>query len=183
MYAWYVGAQLTATGVTPFWIVQVRGLIPLPSLHLPCRRFFDPQHYRIILLDQRGCGRSTPTGCLHDNTTAALVSDLNTLRKHLNIEQWILLGGSWGVALSIAYAQAYPETVLGLVLRGVCLMRPSEIQWMYGGGAAALKPLAWRRFIGELKPEERGNPVLGYYKRMLSLDASVRQAAVSLWGS
>lgn len=84
------------------------------------------------------------------------------------------------MALSIAYAQAYPETVLGVVLRGVCLMRPSEIQWMYGGGAAALRPLAWRKFLEHLEVSERGDPVLGYYKRFLNPDAAVRQAAVSV---
>jgi pimeloyl-ACP methyl ester carboxylesterase len=158
--------------------------IVLPLLYLftsplSCRRFFDPASYRIILLDQRGCGRSTPTACLAENTTADLFSDLETLRQALNIDSWLLLGGSWGVALSIAYAQAHPDRVLGLILRGVCLMRPSEIQWMYGGGAAALKPLAWSRFAGTLPARERGNPLLAYYKRMLSSDAGERQAAVS----
>jgi proline iminopeptidase len=144
-----------------------------------CRRFFDPSAYRIVLIDQRGCGRSTPTACLAENTTADLVSDLDTLRQTLGIHSWLLLGGSWGVALSIAYAQAHPDRVRGLILRGVCLMRPSEIQWMYGGGAAALKPLAWSRFAGQLPAKERGNPLLAYYKRMLSSDAAERQAAVS----
>jgi proline iminopeptidase len=153
---------------------------PPPFIHpLSCRRFFDPSAYRIILLDQRGCGRSTPTACLAENTTADLVSDLETLRQALGIHSWLLFGGSWGVALSIAYAQAHPDRVLGLILRGVCLMRPSEIQWMYGGGAAALKPLAWGRFAGSLPARERGNPLLAYYKRMLSSDAGERQAAVS----
>lgn len=143
------------------------------------RRFFDPAHYRIILLDQRGCGRSTPTGCLADNTTADLVNDLELLRKALGLQRWLMLGGSWGVALSLAYAQAHPEKVLGLILRGVCLMRPREIEWMYGGGAAALKPLAWARFVETLPAREQGNPLLGYYKRLLSSDGGVRQAAVS----
>eukprot|EP00882_Tetradesmus_deserticola_P017213 GHRQ01018427.1.p1 GENE.GHRQ01018427.1~~GHRQ01018427.1.p1 ORF type:complete len:224 (-),score=30.43 GHRQ01018427.1:312-983(-) len=149
------------------------------SHHLSCRRFFDPSAYRVILFDQRGCGRSTPIACLAENTTADLVSDLETLRATLGIRSWLLLGGSWGVALSVAYAQAHPDRVLGLVLRGVCLMRPSEIQWMYGGGAAALKPLAWSRFAGQLAARERGNPLLAYYKRMLSSDVQERKAAVS----
>ena len=89
-----------------------------------------------------------------------------------------MLGGSWGVALTLAYAQQYPANVLGVVLRGICLMRPSEIQWMYGGGAAALKPLAWQKFIGLLEPHETANPVLGYYKRLLSKEAAVRHQAV-----
>uniref|UniRef100_A0A383VL06 prolyl aminopeptidase n=1 Tax=Tetradesmus obliquus TaxID=3088 RepID=A0A383VL06_TETOB len=144
-------------------------------------RFFDASTYRIVLLDQRGCGRSTPSGCLAENTTADLVSDLETLRKTLGVHSWLLLGGSWGVALSVAYAQAHPDRVLGLILRGVCLMRPSELQWMYGGGAAALKPLAWGRFAGNCPARERGNPLLSYYKRMLSSDAAERQAAAKAW--
>jgi proline iminopeptidase len=106
------------------------------------------------------------------------VEDLEALRQHLSISQWLLLGGSWGVALSLAYAQAYPQHVLGLILRGVCLMRPQEIQWMYGGGAGVLKPLAYQQFLSLLEPHERANPVLGYYKRLLSKVASVREAAV-----
>jgi proline iminopeptidase len=130
-------------------------------------------------MDQRGCGRSVPRGRLAHNTTSALVDDIDAVRRHLGISQWLLLGGSWGVALALAYAQAYPDHVLGLILRGVCLMRPEEIHWMYGGGAAALKPLSWEQFIGHLLPHERTNPLLGYYKRLLSSDASVRDAAVS----
>lgn len=205
---------------------------PTPWLAPPAcnSRFFDPAHYRIVLVDQRGCGRSSPAGCLADNTTAALVEDLEALRRHLALPAWVMLGGSWGVALALAYAQvrrrcaaapccrlcmprcalhcaaappccllslhgprvtalccaargaslqAHPSAVLGLVLRGVCLMRPREIAWMYGGGAGALKPLAWRAFVGHLEAHEAANPLLGYYRRLLSDDAAVRSAAVS----
>ncbi|KAF8072408.1 pip [Scenedesmus sp. PABB004] len=144
-------------------------------------RFFDPDAYRIILLDQRGCGRSTPAAALAGNTTSELVADLEALRRHLGVRRWLLFGGSWGVALSLAYAQAHPGVVLGLVLRGVCLMRPQEIAWMYGGGAAALRPLAWAAFTAGLPPREAANPLLAHYSRLLSADAATRQAATKAW--
>lgn len=146
-------------------------------------RFFDPAHYKIILVDQRGCGRSTPYGCLEGNTTADLVNDLEQLRRSLDVQQWLMLGGSWGVTLTLAYAQAFPASVLGVILRGLCLMRPREIQWMFGGGAAALKPLGWTRFLQHLPPEERGDPLLGYYKRLLSPHANTRAEAAKAWSA
>ncbi|KAI8470301.1 MAG: Alpha/Beta hydrolase protein [Monoraphidium minutum] len=150
-------------------------------------RFFDPAHYKIVLLDQRGCGRSAPRGCLKDNTTAALVSDLEALRSHLRIDSWAaVLGGSWGSALAVAYAQAHPGSTRALVLRGVCLMRPQEIGWMYappaaGGGAAALRPRQYAAFAGGLPPRERGNPLLGHYARLVSGDDAEREAAARAW--
>ncbi|PNH06550.1 Proline iminopeptidase, partial [Tetrabaena socialis] len=144
-------------------------------------RFFDLTHYKVVLLDQRGCGRSTPRGCLVDNTTQALIADLEALRLHLGLNRWLLFGGSWGVALSLAYALAHPNRVTAMVLRGVCTMRQREIDWMYGGGASTLKPWAWRRFVDFLEPEERGAPLLGYYARLLSRDAEIRDAAARSW--
>lgn len=144
-------------------------------------RFFDPASYRAVLVDQRGCGRSTPTACLRGNTTAELVGDLEALRRHLGVRRWhVVLGGSWGVALALAYAQAHPSALRALVLRGVCLMRRREIDWMYRGGAGALRPLSWRRFLRHLPPEERGDPLLAYYRRLLSPEGGVRAAAVRL---
>jgi proline iminopeptidase len=144
-----------------------------------------------VLLDQRGCGRSTPAGCLVGNTTAALVEDLEALRRALAVQEWAaVLGGSWGVTLALAYAQAHPAAVGGLVLRGICLMRPAEVAWMFGGGsssynpsaagAAVLRPLAWSRFLEQLPLEERREPLLGYYSRLLSSDERVRADAVRL---
>jgi proline iminopeptidase len=135
-------------------------------------------------VDQRGCGRSTPRGALSDNTTAALVADAEALRAHLRVAHWAaVLGGSWGAALGLAYAQAHPEAVCALVLRGVCAISPREVAWMYaparaGGGAAALRPLQYAAFTQGLPEAERANPLLGWYRRLLSADAGVRDAAV-----
>lgn len=152
---------------------------PIRRNNCCCRRFFDLTRYQVVLVDQRGCGRSLPRGRLVDNNTESLIHDLELLRTHLGISKWLLFGGSWGVTLSVAYALTHPDRVLGMVLRGVCLMREREIHWMYGGGAGAIKPWAWQRFVGALAPEERSQPLLAYYSRLLSDDPAVRDAAVS----
>mmetsp|Transcript_28088 Transcript_28088/g.72201 ORF Transcript_28088/g.72201 Transcript_28088/m.72201 type:complete len:543 (+) Transcript_28088:24-1652(+) len=146
-------------------------------------RFFDLRVWRVVLLDQRGCGASTPRGCLIDNTTEALVSDLEKLRAHLGIASWLVLGGSWGVALGLAYASAHPTRVTGLVLRGICLMRPQEIDWMYkAGGASILKPIAWANFVEGLPEEMRQGDVLsGYLQLLTSPDAATRDNAARNW--
>ena len=111
--------------------------------------FFDPSHYQIVLFDQRGCGKSTPRGCLVDNDTPNLVADIESLREMLCFERWsVVVGGSWGTTLALAYAQAHPESVDAMVVRAVCLMRQREIRWLFGsrGGAAQLSPEGWRRF-------------------------------------
>ncbi len=110
------------------------------------RRFHDPRHYRIILFDQRGCGLSTPHACLTDNTTWALVSDMEKLRQHLGIQTWQVFGGSWGSTLALAYAQSHPIRVTGLVLRGIFLIQHSEVQWLYQHGANQIFPDAYARF-------------------------------------
>jgi proline iminopeptidase len=127
------------------------------------RRFFDPRHYRIVIFDQRGAGRSTPLGELSNNTTGHLIDDIETLRRHLGIERWFVFGGSWGSTLAIAYAEAHPERVIGLCLRGIFLCRKFEIDWFLYG-MRAIFPENWRRFAEHLPPEERGDLLTNYHR-------------------
>jgi len=144
------------------------------------RRFFDPDAYRIIVYDQRGAGRSQPLGELHDNSTPHLVADLETLRRHLNIERWLVFGGSWGSTLALAYAQSFPECCLGLVLRGVFLCRRSEIDWfMYG--MRTIFPEVWEHFAGYLPADERHDLLRGYYRRLTDPDPAVHMPAARAW--
>lgn len=145
------------------------------------RRYFHPNRYRIILCDQRGAGRSKPLGCLTDNTTLHLIADLEAIRRHLNVERWAVFGGSWGSTLAIAYAQAHPDRVLALILRGVFLMRPTELDWFYQRGANALFPEAWADFAQHVPVPQRRDLVAAYYDRLTSADPLVRQAAASAW--
>ncbi|MCU0804605.1 MAG: prolyl aminopeptidase [Burkholderiales bacterium] len=144
------------------------------------RRFFDPHAYRIVVYDQRGAGRSRPLGELRDNTTPHLVADLERLREHLGIERWLVFGGSWGSTLALAYAQAHPSRVLGLVLRGVFLCRPSEIDWFLYG-LRTVFPEAWDRFAGFLPADERGNLLESYYRRLVDHDPAVHMPAARSW--
>src|SRR6266702_4323780 len=136
------------------------------------RRFFDPGAYRIVVYDQRGAGRSTPLGELRDNTTPHLVADLETLRRHLGVERWVVFGGSWGSTLAIAYAQAHPERCLGLVLRGIFLCRKSEIEWFLYG-LRGIFPEPWEKFAGFLPTEERGDLLRNYHRRLIDPDPAV----------
>lgn len=145
------------------------------------RRFFDPAAYRIVLFDQRGCGKSTPRASVEENTTWLLVEDMETLRRHLGIERWLVFGGSWGSTLSLAYAQKHPERVTELVLRGIFLLRQQEIRWFYQHGAHTLFPDAWEDFVAPIPPEERGNLVQAYHKRLMGEDERVRQEAARAW--
>ncbi|WP_225408986.1 prolyl aminopeptidase [Stigmatella hybrida] len=145
------------------------------------RRFFDPKAYRIVLFDQRGCGKSTPHANLEDNTTWHLVEDMERLRRHLNIERWMVFGGSWGSTLSLAYAQKHPEAVTELVLRGIFLLRKLEIDWFYQQGANILFPDAWEDYLAPIPPEERGDLLQAYHRRLMSGDAHVRQEAARAW--
>ena len=145
------------------------------------RRFFHPEHYRIILFDQRGCGRSAPHASLEGNTTQALVSDMETIREHLGIDRWLLFGGSWGSTLSLVYAETHPERVLGLVLRGIFLCRPDEIQWFYQQGASRLFPEYWQDYQAPIPEAERGEMVHAYYKRLNSDNEMERMAAAKAW--
>jgi len=144
------------------------------------RRYFDPAFYRIVLYDQRGAGQSTPLGELADNTTQHLVADLERLRSHLGIGRWMVFGGSWGSTLALAYAQAHPERVLGLVLRGVFLAREWEVRWfMHDMGNVF--PEAWHAFAGFLPQAERGDLLGHYYRRLTSPNPAVHMPAAHAW--
>jgi len=145
------------------------------------RRFFDPARYRVVLFDQRGCGRSTPHACLEENTTHHLVADMEALRRHLGIERWLLFGGSWGSTLALAYAQAHPGAVRALVLRGIFLLRTAELRWFYQGGAAHLFPDAWERFLEPIPLAERDDLIAAYHRRLTSSDREQRLAACRAW--
>ncbi|WP_282602021.1 prolyl aminopeptidase [Paracoccus sp. PARArs4] len=139
------------------------------------RRFFDPRHFRVILFDQRGCGRSRPQASVEANTTPHLVADIETIRTRLGIERWLLFGGSWGATLAVAYAEAHPDRVTGLVLRGVFLGMQTELDWFYGGGAGRFFPDLWAQFQEPIPESERGDMIAAYHKRLFDPDAS-RQA-------
>ncbi len=145
------------------------------------RRFFDPAAYRIVLFDQRGCGRSTPFASLEHNTTWDLVADLEKLRARLEIDAWHVFGGSWGSTLALAYAQTHPERVKALVLRGIFLLRKWEIDWFYQDGTSHLFPDAWEQYLAPIAPGERGELVAAYYRRLTSGDARVRAEAARAW--
>jgi proline iminopeptidase len=147
------------------------------------RSFFDPARYRIILFDQRGCGRSRPHASLTDNTTWHLVADIELLRAHLGIASWQVFGGSWGSTLALAYAQTHPQCVSELVLRGIFLLRRWEITWFYQdpGGAAALYPELWERYVSVIPPAERADMVGAYYRRLTSTDPQVLRKAAQAW--
>src|SRR6185503_16761634 len=145
------------------------------------RRFFDPSAYRIVLFDQRGCGKSKPHACLEENTTWHLVADMEQLRAHLGIERWQVFGGSWGSTLALAYAEKHPERVSEIVLRGIFLLREQEIDWFYQRGADALFPDAWEDYLAPIPAAERGDLLHAYYRRLTSEDPRVRQEAARAW--
>ncbi|MHC1481452.1 prolyl aminopeptidase [Frateuria aurantia] len=149
--------------------------------HPRCRQFFDPAVYRIILFDQRGCGRSTPHAELRENTTWDLVADIERLRLHLGIEQWQVFGGSWGSTLALAYAQTHPERVSELVLRGIFMLRRSELEWFYQQGADHLFPDAWESYLGAIPEVERGDLMSAYYRRLTGTDRAQQLAAAKAW--
>lgn len=146
------------------------------------RTFFDPEIYRIILFDQRGCGRSIPHAELEGNNTQALVQDMERIREFLGIERWVLFGGSWGSTLSLVYAETHPEKVMGLILRGIFLCRPQEIDWFYqAGGASKVFPDHWLEFESLIPEEERDHMVAAYYKRLTGENELARMAAAKAW--
>lgn len=145
------------------------------------RRFFDPEIYRIILFDQRGAGRSLPHASLEQNNTQTLIADIETIRQHLGIDNWLLFGGSWGSTLSLLYAQAYPDKVLGLVLRGIFLCRQQDIQWFYQYGASLIFPDYWEDYIKPIPPEERHNFVDAYYRRLTGDNELERMSCAKAW--
>jgi proline iminopeptidase len=145
------------------------------------RRFFDPSRYRIVLFDQRGSGRSSPHAELRNNSTAHLVDDMERIREDLGIRRWLVFGGSWGSTLALAYAQAHPEHVSALVLRGIFLCRPQEIRWFYQEGASWVFPDHWQDFIAPIPQEERHDLVGAYHRRLTGEDEVARMAAAKAW--
>jgi proline iminopeptidase len=145
------------------------------------RRIFDPKHFRIILFDQRGAGRSRPHADLRENTTWDLVADIEKLRKHFGIEKWMVFGGSWGSTLALAYSQTHPASVSHLVLRGIFLCRKAEIDWFYQHGAHCIFPDVWEKYLEPIPVEERGDLVKAFYKRLTSADEATRLDAAKAW--
>jgi proline iminopeptidase len=145
------------------------------------RRYHDPARYRIVLFDQRGCGRSLPHASLEANTTWHLVADMEKLRTHLGVARWQLFGGSWGSTLSLAYAQRHPERVSELVLRGIFLLRREELRWFYQGGCSWMFPEAFEEFKRLIPEEERGDMIAAYHRRLTGSDRSVQIAAARAW--
>ncbi|MFI0445314.1 prolyl aminopeptidase [Actinomadura sp. 6N118] len=150
------------------------------------RRQFDPEAYRIVLFDQRNCGRSTPHASdpevsLEANTTWHLVADMELLREHLGIDRWLVYGGSWGSALALAYAQTHPDRVTELVLRGIFMLRPFELYWFYQEGASLIFPDLWEKYLAPIPEEEREDLMSAYEERLSSLDPAVRIPAAKAW--
>lgn len=145
------------------------------------RRFFDPQRYRIVLFDQRGCGQSTPHAELRDNTTWHLVADIEKLREHLGIDRWLVFGGSWGSTLALAYAETNPERVLGLILRGIFLCRERDLSWFYQEGTSRLFPDWWEHFLTPIPAAERHDLMQAYYRRLTSSNELERLRAAKAW--
>lgn len=156
---------------------------PGGGAHSNQRRYFDKEAYHIILFDQRGCGRSTPRGCIEENTTWHLVDDIEALRRELEVDRWIVAGGSWGSALALAYAQAHPSRVTGLILWSIFLLRPQEISWFYQRGASFVFPEAWEEFVRPITAEERGDLVKAYHARLTGQAGSLETEAARAWSS
>ncbi|HSH64001.1 prolyl aminopeptidase [Methyloceanibacter sp.] len=147
------------------------------------RRYHDPSAYRIVLFDQRGCGRSTPHASLEENTTWHLVDDIERLREHLGIESWHVFGGSWGSTLALAYAETYPERVTELVLRGIFTLRQSELEWFYQEGCSWVFPDAFEAYLRPIPQEERGDMIAAYYRRLTDPDPDIQMEAARAWSA
>ncbi|WP_411816715.1 prolyl aminopeptidase [Hyphococcus sp. DH-69] len=145
------------------------------------RRYFNPEHYRIILFDQRGCGKSRPHAELKDNTTWALIDDMEALREHLGVARWQVFGGSWGSTLALAYAQTHPDKVSELVLRGIFTLRRAELEWFYQEGASWVFPDAWEDYLAPIPEAERGDMIAAYYKRLTGDDEQEQIRAARAW--
>jgi proline iminopeptidase len=154
---------------------------PGGAINPTMRRFFDPAKWRMALFDQRGCGKSRPNASLQDNTTWALIEDIERLREHLGVEKWCVFGGSWGSTLALAYAITHPQRVESLVLRGVFLLTERELAWFYQDGAAMLFPDAWQRFCAPIPPVERFDMMAAYHRRLTHPDRRVQAEAAAAW--
>lgn len=173
----YVEESGSATGIP---VLFVHGGPGVGASEL-CRRFFDPEYYRIIIFDQRGCGRSTPHLCLTNNTTQDLVDDMEVIRKYLKIDKWILFGGSWGSTLSLVYAQQHTDNVMGLILRGIFLCRDKDFNWFYQDGAKYIFPDKWEHFVEPIPEGERDNIIQAYHQRLNGKDEVMRMNAAKHW--
>jgi len=145
------------------------------------RRYFDPDKYRIILFDQRGCGQSTPYAEVRENSTWELVADIERIREQLGIERWMVFGGSWGATLGLAYAEKHPQRVTELILRGIFLLRQREVDWLYQEGASRIFPDAWEPYRDTIPEAERGDFMQAYAKRLLSEDPALNLPAAKAW--
>jgi len=147
------------------------------------RRYHDPRLYRIVLFDQRGCGRSIPYASLEENTTWDLVEDIERLRMHLGIDRWQVFGGSWGSTLALAYAETYPERVTGLILRGIFMLRRAELEWFYQEGCSWLFPDAFADYVKPIPEDERSDLMAAYHRRLTSDDPETQVAAARAWSA
>ncbi|MBW4497932.1 MAG: prolyl aminopeptidase [Oscillatoria princeps RMCB-10] len=145
------------------------------------RQYFHPSRWRTVMFDQRGCGQSTPHAELRQNTTWDLVSDIEKLREHLDIEKWTVFGGSWGSTLSLAYSQTHPSRCSGLILRGIFMLRQEELRWFYQEGASYIFPEAWEEYLKPIPPEERHDLISAYHKRLTGPDPQIRLEAARAW--
>ena len=145
------------------------------------RQLFNPEKYRIILFDQRGCGRSTPHASLENNTTQHLIADMELIREELGVDKWVVAGGSWGSTLALAYAETYPEKVLGLIVRGIFLATPKEVHWFYQEGASLVFPDYWQDFLEPIPENERNNLLKAYHTRLIGDDEIARMGAAKAW--
>jgi len=154
---------------------------PGGAINTTMRRFFDPSRWRVVLFDQRGCGKSRPNASLQDNTTWTLVEDIERLRKRLGVQKWTVFGGSWGSTLALAYAIKHPDRVENLILRGVFLLTDRELNWFYQDGASMIFPDAWERFCAPIPPAERSDMISAYHKRLVHTDRRVQAEAAAAW--
>lgn len=145
------------------------------------RQYFHPEKWRLVMFDQRGCGQSTPHAELRENTTWDLVSDIEKLREYLDIEKWVVFGGSWGSSLSLAYSETHPERCAGLILRGIFMLRQKELGWFYQEGASYIFPDAWEEYLKPIPIEEREDLLTAYYQRLTSPDPQFRLEAARAW--
>ncbi|WP_293336274.1 prolyl aminopeptidase [Microcoleus sp. CAWBG58] len=145
------------------------------------RQYFDPKKWRLVMFDQRGCGKSKPHAELQENTTWDLVNDIEKLREYLNIQQWVVFGGSWGSTLSLAYSQTHPDRCNGLILRGIFMLRQKEIRWFYQEGASYIFPDAWEEYVKPIPINERDDLLTAYYQRLTSPDPHIRLEAARAW--
>lgn len=145
------------------------------------RRYFDPSFYRVVLFDQRGSGQSVPHAELKDNTTWDLVSDIEKIRTHLNIDRWVVFGGSWGSTLALSYATLHADRIKALVLRGIFMCRPKEIKWFYQEGAGMMFPELWEKYVDMIQPSKRNDMVKAYYQLLTDEDPAVQLEAAKRW--